>query len=166
MFAIPQFCPRWLDSRTNFRSQSKIRCRRVPPFSCISLSTARLCFCKSSHPFTKPYLHFAPFLPGNLLSFLDGSWRSQEFKNVLRMVICDVLSWCQSQGPSSPQNRKCLSTGDARVSAPSPISPLKCFPHERLKQLLCVRTTGATEQQRSWQDTEPERQAYRVNSDS
>ncbi len=50
------------------------------------LSTARLCFCQYSHLSTKTYLHYESFLPSNIWSFLDGSWRSLCFG-------CDLRQW-------------------------------------------------------------------------
>ena len=73
LFPILQFYPKWHDSSANFRFQSKRHCRHVPPCFCTSLSTLRLCFCKCSHLSTRPCLHFASFLPSNLVFSPDGS---------------------------------------------------------------------------------------------
>ena len=78
-----------------FASEER-RKRHVPPSCCTSLSTARLCFCKSAHLSTMPCLHFASFLQCPRASSLDGSKRSLESQRILRNLFCDVPFWCQS----------------------------------------------------------------------
>ena len=103
MFPILEFCPEWHDSRTKCRFQSK---RRLP----------HLCFCESSHL----CLHFAPYLPNNIVSSLGGSRKNQEPKKHFLKRYSETSCLDLLKGPSSPRSRKYSSAMNSRASARNP----------------------------------------------
>ncbi len=102
------------------------RYRHFSPSFCTSPLHGTSLFCQYSHLSTKTYLHYESYLPSNIWSFLDSSWRSLCFG-------CDLRQWRRGACRSD------YNTTSARLSM-----AWKNAAHSCLEQFQHVETSSAS----------------------